>query len=153
MLFLLFQLDADRYALDARQVAEVLPLVALKALPRMPPWVAGTFSYHGKPVPVIDLTSLALGRPSHRRLGTRMVLMHYPEPGTHSHLLGIIVEKATNTVRRDEADFAACGIDSENARYLGPVANDARGLIQWVRIKDLLPAPVRAMLFPVPLEA
>ena len=33
MLFLLFQLGADRYALPARDVAEVLPLVALKGVP------------------------------------------------------------------------------------------------------------------------
>jgi chemotaxis-related protein WspB len=153
MLFLLFQLGADRYALDARQVAEILPLVALKQIPAMPPWVAGAFSYHGTPVPVIDLSSLALGRPAQRRLGTRMVLVHYPEPGRDSHLLGIVIEKATRTMRRDEADFTPCGIAADNARYLGPVANDAEGLVQWVKIGDLLPAPVRAMLFPLTLEA
>ncbi|MEN3364903.1 MAG: hypothetical protein V7606_2177, partial [Burkholderiales bacterium] len=33
-------------------------------------------------------------------------------------------------------------------RYLGPVFADPRGLIQWIRITDLLPEPVQALLFP-----
>ena len=36
MLFLLFQLGNDRYALDASRVVEVLPLVELKHLPLAP---------------------------------------------------------------------------------------------------------------------
>jgi chemotaxis-related protein WspB len=153
MLFLLFQLGVDRYVLDIGQVAEVLPLVRFKQIPAAPPWVAGLFSYHGKPVPVIDLSSLALGRPAQRRLGTRIVLVHYPEagaagPGPDSHLLGIVVEKAISTLRRDASDFTASGIDNQDARYLGPVLNDPGGLIQWVKVKDMLPEPVRSLLFP-----
>jgi len=34
MLFLLFQLAKDRYALDAGQVAEVLPWVGIKQIPQ-----------------------------------------------------------------------------------------------------------------------
>jgi chemotaxis-related protein WspB len=158
MLFLLFQLGVDRYAIDAAQVAEVLPLVRLKQIPAAPPWVAGAFSYHGEPVPVIDLSSLALGRPAQRRLGTRIVLVHYPQsgaagPGADSRLLGIVVEKAISTLRRDPSDFAACGIDNAGAPYLGPVTDHPGGLIQWVSVKDMLPEPVRSLLFPATVAA
>ncbi|MDB5771002.1 MAG: chemotaxis protein CheW [Burkholderia sp.] len=148
MLFLLFQLDKDRYALPATQVAEVLPLVELKHIPNAPAWVAGAFSHQGRPVPVIDLSMLALGRPAQRRLSTRTVLVHYPQSGAQSHLLGLVAEKATETLQCDPAAFAAYGVDNEDARYLGPVFADPRGLIQWIRITDLLPEPVQALLFP-----
>ena len=36
MLFLLFQLGQDRYALDASRVVEVVPLLTLKQFPRPP---------------------------------------------------------------------------------------------------------------------
>jgi chemotaxis-related protein WspB len=152
MLFLLFQLGKDRYALPTREVAEVLPLVALKQIPAAPSWVAGLFNYHGTPVPVIDLNALALGQPAQRRFATRTVLVHYPEPGEGNHLLGLIVEKATETLQCDPADFHAYGVENDAARYLGPVIDDPRGLIQWVRVGDLLPEPVQALLFPTPLE-
>jgi chemotaxis-related protein WspB len=148
MLFLLFQLDNDRYALPATQVAEVLPLVELKHIPNAPAWVAGAFSYQGVPVPVIDLNMLALGRPAQRRLSTRTVVVHYPDSGVRNHLLGLVVEKTTETLQCDPDMFAAYGIDNDKARYLGPVCADSRGLIQWIKITDLLPKAVQALLFP-----
>ena len=66
MLFLLFELGQDRYALDVRQVAEVLPLVEFKRIPQAPPFVAGLLNYRGDPVPVIDLSQLTLSRPAER---------------------------------------------------------------------------------------
>lgn len=152
VLFLQFQLGRDRYALDARQVAKVLPLISLKQIPAAPAWVAGAFVYQGAPVPVIDLNQLALGRPANRRLGTRIALVHYPQPGAGSHLLGIIVEQATRTLRRASSDFTDCGIANDGAPYLGPVAQDANGLVQSIRVQDLLPAPVQALLFREALE-
>jgi len=63
MLFLVFQLGPDRYAIEAAQVVEVLPLVNSKHIPRAPLGVAGVFDYHGTPVPLIDFTELAQGTP------------------------------------------------------------------------------------------
>jgi chemotaxis signal transduction protein len=67
MLFLLFQLNESRYALEAGCVLEILPLVEIKKLPHAAPGVAGLFYYRGAPVPVIDLSALALGRPARER--------------------------------------------------------------------------------------
>jgi chemotaxis-related protein WspB len=44
MLFLVFQLGTDRYAIEAAQVVEVLPLVNAKHIPRAPRGVAGLFN-------------------------------------------------------------------------------------------------------------
>lgn len=62
MLFLTFQIANDCYALEATQVIEVLPLLNIKRVPRAPCGVTGVFNYHGAPVPLIDLSELALGR-------------------------------------------------------------------------------------------
>ena len=64
MLFLVFQLGKDRYAIEAHQVIEVLHLVNVKQIPQAPAGVAGVFDYHGASVPLIDLAELALGKPS-----------------------------------------------------------------------------------------
>lgn len=147
MLFILFQLGRDHYALDAAQVAEVLPLVQVKKIPRAPAGVAGVFNYRGAPVPVLDLSEIALGRPAHSRLSTRLLLVHYPGSNGTKRLLGLIAEKATETLRREPADFLASGVRSDGAPYLGPVVNDARGIIQWIEVNKLLPEAVRELLF------
>jgi chemotaxis-related protein WspB len=150
MLFLVFELARDRYVLDVSQVAEVLPLVGIKQIPQAPPGVAGILNYRGAPVPVIDVSQLTLGRPAERRLSTRIVLVHYPDADGQTRLLGLIAERATQTVRHEEKDFVASGVTSDGASYLGPVAADARGLLQWIDVGTLLPTSVRDVLFKQP---
>ena len=147
MLFLLLQLGQDRYALDAGQVAEVLPLVGITHIPQAPTEVAGVFNYRGAPVPAIDLSQLTLGRPAQIRMSTRIVLVHYPGADGQARLLGLIAERATQTVRHEEKDFVASGVTSDGAPYLGPVIADARGMLQWLDVRTLLPPSVRDVLF------
>ena len=81
MLFLLFHLGKDRYALDASRVVEVVPLLTLRRIPQAPRGVAGIFNYRGQPVPAVDLGELMLGQPASPRLSTRIILVHYPDDG------------------------------------------------------------------------
>ncbi len=151
-LFLLFRIGSDFYALDSAEVAEVLPLTATKQIPGAPAWVSGLMVRRGEPVPVIDMSALATGQPAVARTSTRTVLVYYRRPGAAAQevtrLLGLRLEYATDTLRCDAASFVEGGIAPGQARYLGPVRHDARGLVQWVRIGDLLPAAVHALLFP-----
>jgi chemotaxis-related protein WspB len=162
MLFLLFDLDGDRYALDAAGIAEVLALAPTKSIPGAPAWVAGMFERHGEPVPVIDVSQLALGRPARQLRSTRLVLVRYSlgpdntsaqagargDSDAPSHLLGLIVERATQTRRIERTQFLDSGIATPHARWLGPVANDGVGLVQWVEVQQMLSDDVKALLFP-----
>jgi len=147
MLFLVFQLGPDRYALDAKRVAEVLPLVDMKSIPHAPNGIVGVFNYRGTPVPVIDLTQLTLGTTARRCLSTRIVLVHDTGDWGEQRVLGLMAEHATETVRREPADFVPTGVANGAAPYLGPVATDARGLLQWIEMDTLLPPSVKAALF------
>ena len=150
-LFLLFRIGNERYALQAIEVAEVLPRLALKPIAKAPPWVAGVFAYRGAVVPVIDLGALTFGQPAQVRTSTRLVLVHYrPQACVPEQLLGLILEQATDTLRCNPADFQPYGLDNRQAPYLGPVREDQQGLLQWIRVADLLDAEVRALLFPSP---
>jgi chemotaxis-related protein WspB len=152
MLFLIFQIGADRYALDARQVVEVLPPLAVKRIPLAPSSVAGLIDYHGQAVPLVDIGRMATGRAAQARLSTRIVLVDYPHPrgdgargGTR--LLALLAERVTETLSRDPADFQPSGLVPVDARWLGPVAADARGLVQRVQLGDLLDDELHALLF------
>jgi chemotaxis-related protein WspB len=140
MLFVQFSLDADRYLLDTAQIERMLPRAPLKALPSAPRWVAGIMDYESEPVPVVDLSALALGRDTRERLSTRLALVHYPHQTAHgveTRRLGLLLEGATRTVKLDAAAFRDAGVDTPHARYLGPLAHD----------EHLLPDDVQALLF------
>ncbi|PAJ89800.1 chemotaxis protein CheW [Burkholderia ubonensis] len=171
MLFLLFELDGERYALEATRIVEVLALAPVKSIPGAPPWLAGAIDRHGKPVPVIDVAQLALGRAARRLRSTRLVVVRYHTPdtppdappdtgdtggtggaggagGAAGRMLGLIVEHATQTCRIDPARFADSGIATPHARWLGPVAGDASGFVQWVDVRRMIDDDARALLFP-----
>ena len=147
MLFLVFHLGKDRYAIDAAQVVEVLHSVETKTIPNTQPGVAGIFDYHGSPVPLIDLAELILGRPSHRWMSTRIILVNYLKEGGPMRLLGVLAEQVTETLRRQEEDFTESGVADVATGCLGRVTIDPAGIVQRVEIRNLLSQSVRDLLF------
>ncbi len=150
MLFLVFQIGRDRYALEAKRVVQVLPLLRLKCLPQAPKGVAGVFLYHGQAVPAVDLSELTLGKPAAELFSTRLIVLEYPGPGNKKHLLGLIAEKATEVMQREPQDFVNSGFSIKAAPYLGPVLRDSSGPIQWLREQHLLSGPIQQLLFDSP---
>ncbi|MBS7543467.1 chemotaxis protein CheW [Ancylobacter oerskovii] len=154
MLFLMFRIGRDRYVLDVEQVEQVLPLMAAKSLPGAPPGMAGLINYRGEPVPLIDLSQLATGRPAAPVMSTRIILVRYPAPGEGAHRLALCAEQVIDTVQRDPDAFVATGVEAGMPDWLGPVAADAGGFVQWVRAPALLTDEIRAILFhPAGVEA
>ena len=147
MLYLLFELGKDRYALEARQVVEVLPLLEFKRIPRAIPGLAGLFNYHGNAIPLIDLTELSLGRPSQAKMSTRIIVTNYVNDSGERHPIGVLAERVTETIRRAESDFKASGVAAENARFLGPVLVENSHIIQRVDVHRLLPEGLQNQLF------
>jgi chemotaxis-related protein WspB len=146
VLFLLFQLGRDRYALDASRVVEVVPLVTLKGLPQAPRGWAGVFNYRGQPVPAVDLCELTTGRPARECLSTRIIVVRHPGAQGEDQLLGLIAEHATQMMRRDAKDFVASGVRADRAPYLGPMMPDGGGWIQWLHEDRLLSNGTREAL-------
>lgn len=147
MLFLLFQIANERYAVEAGRVVEVMPLVNLRRLPQSVNGLAGLFNYRGHPVPAVDLSQLVVGRPCAAHLSTRIVVVEYPESGGRKRLLGLIAERATEMLRTEPENFVETGLNGRIAPALGPIFMDSRGPVQWLRERRLLPENVEAVVF------
>ncbi|MFI8375071.1 chemotaxis protein CheW [Pseudomonas helleri] len=141
-LFLVFYIGDERFALPATDVVEVLPRLPLKPVAHTLIWVAGVFSHRGQMVPVIDISAMTFGQASVARTSTRLVLVNY-----RGHVLGLMLEQASDTVRCDPAEFQPYGVDNHDAPYLGPVRKDHLGLLQWLSVDDLLSPAESALLF------
>lgn len=152
MMYILFSIGNDRYALDTSHVVEVVPRVELWQIPKAPAYVAGVFRYRGQLVPVLDLCQLMLGHPCPVRLSTRILLVHHPDNDGTAHILGLMVERVTDTRTSHDVTFAPSGITADDAPYLGDVAMDEHGIIHCLRVESLLPAPMRVALLSQPGE-
>jgi chemotaxis-related protein WspB len=147
MLFLIFKLGKDRYAVEANRVLEVLPLVAVKRLPQAPRGVAGIFNLRGQPVPALDLNELAFGEPARERLTTRIIIVLHTDSSGRNHPLGLIAEQVTQTLHKNPKQFIHSGVTISGAPYLGPIVMDDDGPIQWLNSQHLLTAPIQDLLF------
>ncbi|HOS59616.1 MAG TPA: chemotaxis protein CheW [Syntrophorhabdaceae bacterium] len=143
MLFLVFEIDNERYCLEVSRIIEITPIVIFRELPHAPAYISGVFNYRGVVVPVVDLSMLIAGRPSRPLFSTRIVLVDYVGGDNIHHTIGLLTEKATETISRREEDFQPSGVVVEGAEYLGDVIFDESGMIQRVRIEKLPPDTIR----------
>ena len=148
MLLLIFQAGGQTYGLDTRNVIEVGPYALCTPLPHAPAYVAGLTTWRGRTVPVVDLPALIEGTPARPLLSTRLLVVEYSTPGGHSHPLGLVAEKAVETIVFEETRSEPQKVKIPDAPYLNGTTEHAGRLIQRLALDELLPAAVRALLFP-----
>ena len=153
MLFILFQIDQDRYAIPANRIVEILPLVKLKDFLQVPAGISGLFNYRGTLVPVVDLNVMLRGYCAIRRLSTRIILVESTFDGERKRMLGLIAEHVTEIVQFNAGAFSETGVASAGAPYLGRVTNHAGSFVQWVEIEKLLSPAIRDSLFREPVKS
>ena len=147
MLLLLLNVGAERYAIKAEEIVEVVPMAELRKLPHTPEYVAGLFHYRGVVVPVIDVNALTGGAACRERLSTRIVVVKYPAADGREHALGLLAERVTETRQAADEGLASPGIEVEDAPYLGSVTTSDDEMIQILRLDRLLPEALRRSLF------
>ncbi|MGE4321859.1 MAG: chemotaxis protein CheW [Sphingobium sp.] len=128
MLYMIFDLGGDGYALAANEVVEMLPFIVPKPVRGAPAQIAGSIGYRGRYLPLIDLARLELGRPAERRMGTRIAVIAVPVDDRQL-MIGLILEQATEMLNCEPGAFR-------------PFAQGPRGLVQRFDIQALLPSPL-----------
>ena len=150
MLFIVFQAGNAQYALEAREVIEVVPLVTLRPCPGAPAYIAGLSNYRGTGVPVVDLAHLVCGAPCAAYLSTRIVLTHYAGGGGRQRVIGLMAETVTNSLEREDADFGQNDLAGPGAACFGKLAVNGTGFIQRIVVERMLPRELEPMLFAEP---
>lgn len=130
MLYLLFNLGKDVYALPAGRIVQLLPNLPPKAIRGAPPAIAGSLSYRGQFLPIIDLVKLETGTPAVDRMSTRIIVTEVPI-AERIMKVGLVLENATQTFECDPGEFK-------------PFASSPRGLVQLLDPNTLLPAHIFA---------
>ena len=146
MLFLIFKIDDEKYAIPAKQVAEIIDLVKFTKIPQSPDFVSGLMNYRGNVLPVIDLPNLFLKRVFKPMLSTRIVLMNFIIK-KHTFVLGIIVENLTETIMFEKKDIKKSGLNFDFIPYLGKVISNNGEIIHLLEIEKVLPEELKASLF------
>lgn len=129
MLALLFKVRESRFAVPARDLLEVLPLIKLDRIVGVPAHFRGICRHRGVSVPVADLSLLLGGPPSAREISTRVFVLA-PKPGRPP--LGFLAERATETRQFQESEFEAISWSSSAVPFVTRVRQAPEGALHWV---------------------
>jgi chemotaxis-related protein WspB len=133
MLFVTFKASGTRFALPARSVDEITPLVMLDLLPGAPVYLAGLMNHRGKSLPVADMSLLLAGKASRPWTSTRIMVVQ-AAPGL---TVGLMAERVLKAVELDPNDIAVPGAPA--APYIRGVATAGDELVQVIEIEKILP--------------
>ncbi len=138
MLYLLFTADNTRYVLATSVISEVAPLVPLRKLPEAPVYIAGLMNYRGTSLPIIDASQLLAGYDTAQRLSSRIVVVKVCMPDGEPREIGLLLEKAIETLNISDEKFVEPGIENPKTPYFGMVALDGDGMLQRITVENIL---------------
>ena len=100
MFYLLFKVGDQQYALKTSQVLEILPMLQLRSVVRAPDYVAGTFTYGNRIIPVVDLSVMMGQSPSRTFYSTRLILVQVNVRPERRATLGLLALGGLALLRR-----------------------------------------------------
>jgi chemotaxis-related protein WspB len=151
MQLLVFTVGAEGYAIESRRVIEVLPLVNVRPIPRMPDSVRGIFTHRGRLVPLVDLARLLTDRPLRETLSTRVIVVEFSTgPDEHRVRLGVAAENVLSLCSSDGAEASLPSMRLPDAPALGRLVRIGGQTIQVLDVEHLLPPAMIASLATCP---
>jgi chemotaxis-related protein WspB len=145
MLLIMCHAGADRYAIESRHIAELLPQARLQRPGGSAFWLAGLLVYRGAVIPVMDLTQLIHGSPCPNRLSSRIIVLQAELEGKDRRF-GLLAENVQLCETREEGEGSGWRLGDPTA--LGALCLDARGVFQLLDPALLAGKERRAILFP-----
>lgn len=99
--FLTFTLGSETFALEVSNVREVLEVIPITRIPKMPDFMSGVINVRGSVVPVIDLR-LKLGMTrTEATVNTCIVVLEF-KAGNDSVILGTLVDSVQEVLEFDD---------------------------------------------------
>lgn len=97
MTLLPFNIKDNYFALEIKDIIEIIPLVRIENVVDSNPLLSGLINYRGNLIPIVDLNYFFYKESSEKILSTRIIIYNYQE-----QTLGLIVEDLTDTIEIDK---------------------------------------------------
>jgi len=115
--YLTFTLGQEEYGVEIIRVREIIGLISITEIPKMPDYVKGIINLRGKVSPVIDLR-LKFSMPSEEYSDRTCIILVETEKNNTTILMGMIVDSVSEVMQLGAEDIEnppdVGGIDTDN---------------------------------------
>jgi hypothetical protein len=124
-----FRAAGDLWAVDVRDVLEIVPLGPITRVPGTPPRIAGITGWRGRTIPLLSLAAALKRREESPDVRRRVLVLGRPEP------FGLLVDRSERIVGPNEWERPAGGeVGDLDPDGLGPAAGLAHTVDGLARI-------------------
>lgn len=119
--YLMFYLENEHYGLPILKVNEIIGVVEITPIPRMPRFIKGIINLRGKIIPVLDLR-LKFSMDSRVYDEHTCIIITEIDVNNHENVVGIVVDKVAEVVNVDSVDIEEppkCGQDMDGGFLTG----------------------------------
>ena len=132
--YLTFALGDEAYGLEIMQVREIIGLMAITGVPRMPAFVRGVINLRGKVIPVVDLR-LKFGMPRIEDTKETCIIV----VNIDNLLTGIVVDRVTEVLdisgeKIEETPAFGVNVDTRFIMGLGKVGDKVIILLDILKV-------------------
>jgi purine-binding chemotaxis protein CheW len=103
--YLTFALGPESYAVDVRQIREIIRMTTVTTVPQMPPFIRGVINLRGKIIPVVDLRIQFGLPPAEPTDHTCVVVVQTPTGLAARRETGLLVDSVEEVLSFGAADL------------------------------------------------
>lgn len=132
MAMLLFYVGENCYAVDHRDISQVIPNVHLKKMPGGPAYIAGLLNFQGRSILTIDFCQLIEQRSTQAMLHSRIILIQFSQ--YPDQIWGLLGEYVENILPLTPEQFSLTKFHSSSLPYLDRIYHDDKRMIQYLDV-------------------
>lgn len=132
--YLTFKLDTEMYGIEILKVREIIGLIQITRVPRMPEYVKGVINLRGKVIPIIDLR-MAFSLPEVQPTKRTCIVVVEVEIDDDSVQVGVIVDEVDEVLDfvpnsiEPAPEYGGGHIKTEFIKAMGKINNQVKILL------------------------
>ena len=136
--YLTFKLAGEEYGLEILKVKEIIGLMPITDVPRMPGYVRGVINLRGKVIPVVDLRTKFGLMTAEDTDETCIIVVDVAENGKSTQT-GILVDTVSEVLdivgdQIEEAPSFGTSVDTDFIMGMGKIGQDVKILLDVVKV-------------------
>lgn len=136
--YLTFKLAGEEYGLEILKVKEIIGLMPITDVPRMPSYVRGVINLRGKVIPVVDLRTKFAMASTEDTDETCIIVVDVAE-NEQSTQTGILVDTVSEVLdisgdQIEEAPSFGTAVDTDFIMGMGKIGQDVKILLDVVKV-------------------